>query len=416
MVLAKKSIPVTHSSATSPSFEATFSYGFRPFFLGGAVYAVLVMTAWIVVVAAGVQHDWLPIFGSPFAWHAHEMIFGFAAAAIGGFLLTAVPNWTGTLPVSGWPLACLFITWLAGRVATGLSALLPCYLVVGIDLLFLPLLGAFSARQLFERPTARNLVFLVLVATLTTCNVLFHVANRGYSDGSQIAPIHAGLLVVVIMIAVIGGRIIPAFTHNWLHNNHPARHMPRRLKWVDRTALGLLVIFAVLQTAGTVPTLTAWIALAGMLANALRLALWRGGAARAQPILWVLHLGYAWIVIGLGLAALSAFTVVPSAAVTHAFGTGAIGTMILAVMTRASLGHTGRCLVASKPVVASYYLITISAALRVAAPFFSTEIYQTALVVAGLGWIGAFSIFVFEYGTILTTPRVHSKSPSKETQ
>ncbi len=395
-----------------PSLAALFSYGFRPFFFGAGLFAALAMTvwlAWIASAAAGGWQGWLPVAGSPFAWHAHEMIFGFAAAAIGGFLLTAVPNWTGTLPLTGRPLVVLFLIWFAGRVAMGLSGLLPFPLVLLADGAFFPILGAFAARQLIVRPAARNLMFLVLLAGLTVCNVLFHLGNVGHLALDPFAPLRIALMIVIVMIAVVGGRIIPAFTHNWLNGRRKPVRMPQRIPWLEKTALASLAAFVLLEMAGAPDALLGVAALVAALAHGARLVLWRGFATRAEPIVWVLHLGYAWIVIGLALAALAAFTgAVPSASVSHAFGTGAIGTMTLAVMSRASLGHTGRRLIAPRAVVWAYYLVTLAAALRVAAPFW-TDASTAALTAAALAWIAAFSLFTYVYTPVLTTPRITSR-------
>ena len=399
--------------AARPSFEAFFSYGFRPFFLGAAVYAALVMAvwlAWIAAAATGWSQSWLPVAGSAFSWHAHEMVFGFSAAAIGGFLLTAVPNWTGALPLSGPPLIILFVVWAVGRVAMGLSAILPYPLVVALDVAFLPILGAFAARQLFTRIAARNLIFLVIVAALTLCNIIFHLGNAGYLAADPLAAIRTSILIVVVMIAVIGGRIIPAFTHNWLNGKQTSERMPLRIPWLEKAAPASLVVFVVLDAAGLPDVLLGTVALIAAVANGARLVLWRGVATRTEPIVLVLHIGYAWIVIGLAVSALAAFTgTIPSAIVTHAFGTGAIGTMIIAVMSRASLGHTGRRIIAPQSIVWAYHLITIAAVLRIGAPFVPSELYTVALTTAALAWIGAFVLFTKVYASILTTPRVHAK-------
>mgnify|MGYP000897105499 FL=1 len=412
----RSSPSVSPPPAARPSFDAFFSYGFRPFFLGAAVYAVLVMglwLGWIASVAGGWPQGWLPVAGSPFVWHAHEIVFGFAAAAIGGFLLTAVPNWTGALPLSGTPLVVLFAVWLLGRVAMGLSALMPYPLVMIADGAFLPLLGGFAALQLFTRPAARNLIFLAMIGAMMACNIVSHLGNAGYLDVDPLAAVRAAMLIVIVMIAVIGGRIIPAFTHNWLNGLRPPVPMPRRIFWLDMTALVSLVVFVLFDTIGAGWVLVGAAASIAAVANGARLVLWRGFATRTEPIVWVLHLGYAWIVVGLLLAALSAvMSSIPAAVVSHAFGTGAIGTMILAVMSRASLGHTGRRLIAPRAVVATYYLVTLAAVVRVAAPLLPSEFYSPLLLVAGLAWAGSFLLFVLVYAPILTTPRVHMKLSS----
>lgn len=399
---------------TKPSLQAFFSYGFRPFFLGGAIFAAGLMAAWLTwlltVVAAG-WADWLPVAGSPFAWHAHEMVYGFAAAAIAGFLLTAVPNWTGALPLSGAPLAVLFAIWLSGRVAMAVSGLLPDGGAAVIDIAFLPLLGAFCARQLFVRPAARNLVFLAILAVLTVGNVLYHLAVLGKLGMDATEPVRAGLILVALMVTIIGGRIIPAFTHNWLHLNGVQGPIPRRIAWLDMVSVASVALYAALYACSAPAPAQGAVAGAATLLNGARLAQWRGLATRSEPIVWVLHLGYLWVVLGLALSAAAALTRnVPATLAFHALGTGAAGTMILAVMSRASLGHTGRPLTASRAIVWSYVLVSLSALLRVLGPLAlpaASSIFQLA---AGMAWIAAFGLFAAVYGPILTTPRVHTRA------
>ncbi len=404
------------SGSRSPraSLEALFSYGFRPFFLGAAVFAVAIMAVWLAWL--GSQVFWggpwaLPIAGSPVAWHVHEMVFGFAVAAIAGFLLTAIPNWTGALPLSGLPLALLFLTWLAGRAVMAVSGLLAPAVVAIVDLAFLPLLGAFAAVSLFVRPAPRNLIFLAVVAAFTGANVVYHLTAAGIiSVPDEMGSMRFALMLVVLMVSIIGGRIIPAFTHNWLHLNFGPVAMPRRIAWLDAASvasIALLALFLVLPVPRLVEGLAA---LAASVLNGGRLLLWRGWTTWREPIVWVLHLGYAWVVLGLVLTALAALTVrVPGAAAAHALGTGAVGTMILAVMSRASLGHTGRPLIAPSGIVWAYGLITLAAVLRVAASLVNTQLYSAFLVCAALAWIAAFGLFALVYAPILTTPRVHTK-------
>ena len=397
----------------TPSFAAFFSYGFRPFFLGAAVFAALMMSVWLAFVATttyGAANEWLPVAGSPFAWHAHEMVYGFAAAAMAGFLLTAIPNWTGALPLSGTPLIALFVMWLAGRMAMLLSGLLPLFLVAGLDLIFLPTLGVFAAVQLFVKPSPRNLVFLALLAVMTIANALFHLANFAILDVDPLAASRSGMLMVATTIAIIGGRIVPAFTHNWLHLNKGSNGMPRRFAWLDAASIGSIALFATAAVLQMPALWQGWVALGAALLNAARLSFWRGWSARREPIVWVLHLGYAWLVAGLALSAASSLTsAVPGSLASHAFGTGAAGTMIMAVMSRASLGHTGRPLVAPPLIVVAYVLNTLAALLRVFGPLAVPAHAVETLVAAALAWIAAFSLFAVVYAPILTTPRVHTK-------
>lgn len=403
-----------HPRSTGPSLDAFFSYGFRPFFLGAGVFSALLMTVWLAFVAdvaVGGSGNWLAIAGSPYGWHAHEMIFGFAGAAIGGFLLTAVPNWTGALPVSGNPLVGLFALWAAGRVAMAFSGVLPPWLVAVADLTFIPVLGMFAAWQLLVKPAARNLVFLALLLLLFTANAIYHLATYDMITADPLDILRNGLLVVGVMIAVIGGRIIPSFTHNWLHINRPGAPLPRRI-----TSLDLGAVFSIVAILGTrlldaPPLIEGAIALAASVLNAVRLVLWRGWKTRAEPIVWVLHAGYAWLVIGLALIAAANLTPwVPLSLANHAMGTGAVGLMILAVMSRASLGHTGRRIVAAPATVASYRLVSLAAHLRVVGPLILPQYTGPILVVAALAWIAAFASFSFVYAPILTRPRAHAKN------
>ncbi len=394
------------------SLDALFSYGFRPFFLGASLYTYLFMTAWIGWL--GAQAFWgglrdLPVAGSPFAWHAHEMIFGFAAAAVAGFLLTAVPNWTGALPLSGPPLVGLFSMWIAGRLAIAMSGLLAPALVAAVDVAFLPLLGGFVAFQLLAKPAARNLVFLALLAALAGANAAYHLSINGIVAADGGGSMRFALMVLVLMVSIIGGRIIPAFTQNWLHLNG-ADPTPRRITWLDGLSVASIALLALCQVAPVPHTLEGAIALAAALLNGARLFLWRGWTTWRAPIVFVLHVAYAWLVVGLLLSAFAGLTDrLPSTAATHAFGAGAVGTMIMAVMTRASLGHTGRPLVAPAPVVWSYALVTIAALLRTAGPALAPDYGAASLAAAALAWIAAFGLFAIVYAPILTTPRVHTK-------
>ena len=415
--MADTSIASSGSRRQGASLDALFSYGFRPFFLGAAVYAILIMVVWLAWL--GAQAFWeapwaLPVAGSPFAWHAHEMIFGFAVAAIAGFLLTAIPNWTGALPLSGFPLAVLFLAWLAGRIAMAVSGLLAPALVAVVDIAFLPLLGSFAAVQLFVRPAPRNLVFLAVIVAFTAANAAYHLAGSGIIAADGLGIMRFALMLVVLMVAIIGGRIIPAFTHNWLHLNLDAVPMPRRIAWLDIASVVSIALLALLLIVPVPGGVEGTAALAAGLLNGARLLLWRGWRTWRAPIVWVLHLGYAWLVVGLLLAALAAVTTrIPSAAASHALGIGAVGTMILAVMSRASLGHTGRPLTAPPVVVWAYVLVTLAAVLRLVGALAGTHLYAIFLVGAALAWVTSFSLFVLVYTPILTTPRVHTKVGSR---
>lgn len=396
-----------------PTLEALFSYGFRPFFLGASTYAMLLMPAWIawIISSHAGGGAWLAVPGGPFAWHAHELVFGFACAAIAGFLLTAVPNWTGALPISGTPLVSLFALWLAGRFAMTFSPVLPQVLVASLDLAFLPCVGAVAARQLFARPAARNLVFLVLLAVMTAANAHYHAATSGLSQSDPLEGPRAALLVVAVMICIIGGRIVPAFTHNWLHLNRPDAKRPVRSAWLDGLSVASFAAFAVSVILLGPGIVTGMLAVIAALANGIRLWLWHGWATLSEPIVWVLHLGYAWLVAGAALYAGASLTgMIPVSLALHGFATGAAGTMTLAVMSRASLGHTGRALKVAPPVVWAYVAITVAALLRVLGPLLAPNASHIILSLAGIAWTLGFALFVVTYAPILTTPRVRQKT------
>jgi uncharacterized protein involved in response to NO len=390
----------------SASWTALFSYGFRPFFLGAGIYAVVAMSTWVGWLLT--QHPaWLASQGSPAAWHAHEMVFGFAMAAVAGFLLTAVPNWTGALPLSGRPLQTLFTVWVAGRVAMFGAGALPDVFVAAVDLAFVPLLAMLAARQLLVKPAPRNFVFLVLLAGMTIANALYHAAASGLISIDAVRPVRAGLLIIVLMVVIVGGRIVPAFTHNWLHLNAPQASLPRRYAFLDLAAAVSVALFAVCEIGAAPAAYVGSTAVAAALINATRLMLWRGWATWRAPIVWVLHVGYAWIVVGLVMAGASVFVPgVPGSLAMHAFGTGAAGTMVMAVMTRASLGHTGRPLIASPQVVLAYVLVILAALTRTFGILLGPDFYMPLLVAAAVSWIMAYVLFVIAYAPMLTRPRI----------
>jgi uncharacterized protein involved in response to NO len=369
------------------------------------------MAIWVAWLAMEMP-DWAMFASSPFAWHAHEMIFGFAAAAVAGFLLTAVPNWTGALPLSGPPLMGLFAVWLAGRIAMLAAGVLGPMVAGIVDLAFLPLLGASAARQLFVKPAPRNFMLLGIVATMLGANLAYHLARIGLTPGAELGAVRFALMLLVLLIAIIGGRVIPAFTHNWLHLNRPSARMPQRIAWLDAAAIIGVALLALLQVVPAPDRLTGCLALAAALANGARLILWRGTPTWRAPIVLVLHVGYAWLVVGLVLMSAAAFdSSLPSIAAEHAFGAGAVATMIMAIMTRASLGHTGRAIVAPKAVVLAYGLLTLAAFLRVFGVGLGPAHYSEMLQVAALAWLGAFGLFVAVYAPILTTPRIGASNP-----
>ena len=374
--------------------------GFRPFFLGAALWSALALCLWLGQLTG---HLVLPSALDPLTWHAHEMIFGFAAAAVSGFLLTAIPNWTARMPLQGMPLAALLLTWLAGRIAVTFSAIIGALPAAAIDLTFLPLLLLTVTREIVAGGNWRNLPMAAALALLIVANFLVHLEAIGPAPTAALG-LRLGIAVLLMLIALVGGRIIPSFTRNWLAKRAPT-HLPGNFGAIDKVALATCLVGLMTWTSGLAPTLAGILLVAAGIAAVLRLARWCGHRTLGEPLLWVLHLGHGWLALGLVFLGLSElWPAVPQTTALHTLTAGAIGTMILAVMTRATLGHTGRALTADPGTTTIYLLVTLAAVSRVAAGF-ADGLYLPLLTVSGLAWIGAFLLFVTLYARSLLTPR-----------
>ena len=380
--------------------------GFRPFFLGAAAWAISALAAWLTVLFGFVSFDLLD---NPLAWHRHEMLFGFVGAAIAGFVLTAVPNWTGRLPIAGGPLAALFAVWLSGRLLPFVSPDNNPMLIL-VDGGFYLLLAFLLAREIIQSRN-RNLPVVAIVLLFGAAGILDRLEMAGSLDSSL--GWRAGLSLVVLLIAIIGGRIIPSFTRNWLSSIGARERLPTQPRTLDKVIIALTAAALLAWLSAPFSLLSAVLLSSASVAHFLRLSKWQGWRCSANALVWILHLAYLWLPVGLLLLAGAQVEIVPETAGIHAFSTGAMATMILAVMSRASLGHTGRALFASREIVASYILITIAAVLRVQAAL-SIGDGQAALAVAGAAWLGAFGLFLFRYGPILCAPR--SDENTKEGQ
>jgi uncharacterized protein involved in response to NO len=373
---------------------AVFSYGFRPFFLAGALWAVVGVLLWMPQYFGELS---LPNVFSPLEWHIHEMIYGYMAAVLAGFLLTAIPNWTGRLPVNGRPLAGLAALWLAGRVAVACSAILGAAVTAVIDVAFLVTLAAVAIREIVAGKNWRNLRVLGALGILIAGNVVFH--GEALWRGSVDYGIRLGIAGVIMLITLIAGRIVPSFTHNWLVRKTPGR-LPRPFSQFDALAL-----------TASAAALAAWIVLpqyapsgvllmiAGLL-HATRLARWAGDRTFADRLVLILHIAYAFVPVGFLLlgAAILWPSVWPASAGLHAWTTGAVGLMTLAVMTRATLGHTGRELIASTSTQAIYLCAFVAALVRILAAF---EPSSALLHAAAFAWFAAFGGFAVMFGPLL---------------
>lgn len=387
--------------AASP---ALFRGGFRPFFLGGALWALIVLVLFICALSATIT---LPTAFDTIAWHRHEMLFGYLGAVIAGFLLTAIPHWTGRLPIAGAPLAALAALWLAGRIAILCSAVVGAPVAAVLDIGFLLMLAFVAGREVLVAHN-RNLPVVGLVLLLAVANGLDHAEVMGASLPPGLGYRFA-VGLIVMMIGLIGGRIIPSFTRNWLTKQGATGPLPGQPGRLDVAALAVTALALICWVAMPDAAASGYALLLAGAVQIVRLASWQGVRTVREPIVLILHVAYLWIPIGLALLGLSIVTgdFQPSAAL-HALTAGAMAGMTLAVMTRATRGHTGRDLSAGPMTITLYVLITLAAAIRVAAPILPMS-YLAAIHLAATAWIGAFVLFVIAYGPMLALPRPDGK-------
>ena len=364
--------------ALRPSVRAFLSYGFRPFFLLGAAWAAIALLTFTIAVARGAP---LPSDSLALArWHAHEMLFGFVAAAIAGFLLTAVPTWTASEPVRGVPLAMLAALWLAGRAALWPWPGLHGTPWILLDAAFFPALALTLSLALVRARNYRNFQFMIFLLLLAAADFGILGTHLGWLV-LPFDPLRFAANLVMLIVAVVGGRILPAFTRNALLRGG-TQCVLAPTPWLDRASLAAIVAVLVVDLARQDSAL-AGVAAAVAALLVVRLSRWHGHRALAIPIVWILHAGYAWVAVALALKAVWLLGGVPWAANwLHALTAGAFGTMILGVTTRVALGHTGRELVVAKPITAAYWLVIAGAALRISAPAVVPAYYLESMLVA----------------------------------
>jgi uncharacterized protein involved in response to NO len=374
--------------------------GFRPFFLGAATWAVIAIGLWLVELTGAID---LPTGFEPVAWHRHEMLFGFVGAAVCGFLLTAIPNWTGRLPIAGKPLLALFGLWAAARAAVLVSGLASVWLAAVLDVGLYVSLALLAGREVIASKN-RNLPVVGLVLLFGASDAADYLQAGGAIGGDY--GWRGAIALVILMISLIGGRIIPSFTRNWLVKSGVAAALPTQPQKLDLLIIAATALALLFWLAFPNESLTGFMLVLAAAAQAVRLSRWGGLRTLSDPLVFVLHLGYAWLPIGLALLGLSvAGFDVPRSAGVHALTVGAMTTMILAVMSRASLGHTGREFRASPMTVASYVCVTLAALLRIAASV-GVGSYSIMVDVAGAFWGAALLLFVIIYGPIFWRPRV----------
>jgi len=378
---------------------AILSYGFRPFFLAGGLWAGLVIALWLPFLSGNLV---LPTMLSPVDWHLHELVYGYVPAVIAGFLFTAVPNWTGRLPITGRPLLLLFLTWIAGRVAIMFSGVIGLGVAAAIDMVFITALVAIIGREVAAGKNKRNLKVVAVVGLLLIGNALFHLeimVAKGTNYGVRL-----GVAATVLLIMIIGGRIIPSFTHNWLARQGSGR-MPQQFSQFDGIVMMASGVALLCWVAAPAFVATGLISLVAAGLNIARLSRWCGNRTLGEPLVFVLHVAYAFVPLGFLLVGIAALVpgALNAAGAMHAWTVGSVGLTTLAVMTRASLGHTGRPLVATAPIQLLYISVFVAAVARVAAAFDVGR--EPLLYVSAAAWVLAFFGFAVVYWPVLTRPR-----------
>lgn len=388
------------AAARSRNFEGwpLFANSFRPFFLLAAIQAGLSILVWLPMFYGELS---VTSTFAPRDWHVHEMLYGFLPAVVTGFLFTAIPNWTGRLPINGTPLGALVAVWLAGRAAVILSADIGWAFALAVDAAFLALVVAAATREIIAGGNWRNLPVVGLVLVLLAGNVAFHL--EAHYEGAADVSIRVGSGVVVLLISLIGGRIIPSFTRNWLVKVNPGR-LPMPFGRFDGAVIGCSALALISWIVAPLNVVTGIaMALVGVL-HLVRLSRWAGDRTSRERLLLVLHVGYGFVPLGFLLHAAAGFGALPPSAGIHAWMAGAAGTMTLAVMTRASLGHTGQALTASPATQAIYLAIIVGALARVAAVVLPAH-SDALLHIAACGWVLAFLGFAIAFGPLLAGSR-----------
>lgn len=384
---------------SQPIFDyPLFALGFRAFFALAGLAALILIVFWNAMFKGTFM---LEHYFPDNYWHAHEMLLGYAVAVIAGFLLTAVKNWTGKPTLSGDQLASVCLLWLYGRILPFYAGLLPDALIALVDFAFLPVLAYHLSKPIIAAKNYNNLFFIGLLLLLALGNGLIHAEMLGLQASTAATGIQLIVATIIIMILAIAGRVFPFFTERGIPGTLIIRN-----PIVDKVSIASAVMVFALQIAGISGT---WLALAATLAvvvNAVRLAGWYVPRIRYVPLLWVLYVGYGWVVLGFMLTALAAYSVVSPSLALHAFTLGGIGVLTLGMMARVSLGHTGRALKASNAIAVAFVSINFAALFRVLLPIALPHWYEVLIYVSTLFWLAAFSLFVFVYAPILVRPRI----------
>ncbi len=392
---------------TGTWLEKLLSQGFRPFFLAGATWAAISVGLWVMSVT-GILDLRVP---DALKWHVHEMLFGYTGAIITGFILTAIPNWTRRLPVNGRALALLVVLWALGRAAGLMQGLMSPPVVMFVDVSFPVCVVIVVLREIIAGKNWKNLPISAALGLYAISNLVDHLAaNDTFADAA--VGQRMGLSVIVMLIALIGGRVIPSFTGNWL-KKRGVDISPTPFSGFDRFSLLVLLGALALWTAKPELALSGWLLMASGTIHGVRMSRWCGYATASDALVIILHVGYGWIALGLLLLGTEVIWsgAVPLSGI-HAVTAGGIGTMTLAMMTRASLGHSGQGLLAGPGTIAIYGLVSAGAMLRVLTPMFSGDVYAEILGLSAFLWASAFVLFVVVYFPLLSGVRQSTPTTS----
>jgi uncharacterized protein involved in response to NO len=372
-----------------------FVRGFRPFFLGAGIFAAIAMPVWALMLALDFS---MPSHLAGRDWHLHEMIYGYVAAIIAGFLLTAVPNWTGRMPVLGYKLARLWAVWIAGRVAMAFSDFSPVIAAI-IDSAFLVLFAALLLREIIAGKNKNNLPVAVIISLFAATNIAFHIINL--DDGSTAIVERFALGLVAILMSLIGGRITPSFTRNWMAREGISPH-PAPMGKLDMGVMVIGVLTILAWVFAPEHRITGVLFIFATIAYLIRMSRWRGWATLKEPLVTVLHVGYLWLPVWFALMALENIgtDIIDYASAMHALSAGALGTMTMAVATRASLGHSGQELTARPGTVLIYVLLVIGAVVRISANWLPFD-FNAIVAIAGLIWAAGMLAFVIGFAPLL---------------
>jgi len=390
------------NTQTALAIPAIFRLAFRPLFLGGTLYAVIAIGCWIFFWLQ--PFDWTP-YGGHTWWHGHEMLFGFGTAIVAGFLLTAVANWTGIPGLRGKPLALLSIIWLLGRLLLAFDFGLPDWLIASVDIAYMLFVTIAMAYPVIKVKQWQNLMFIPILLAFTLLNAISHWAISSNEYQLAVQCLHATIMLFTLLIAVLGGRVIPAFTAN---TTDCQRLTP--IKWLEVISIVSILIMIVIFFYGITripPIVLFMISTIAAIVNFIRFSRWGIQHSFAVPLLWSLHLAYLFIPIGFTMLALQSIGLMSNtSAALHSFTVGSIGGMILAMISRVSLGHTGRPLQINALITLAYVAILIAALVRVVIPVWLPEFYTIGIAASGVLWIFAFSIYVYFYGPMLLKSRI----------